>query len=168
MCIVVRGTGLKLNLSTYRCVRLFPYLKMGISSVYFTGMLFGLTRQCLCDRCPLRYFPMIPTSWDLCAPLEYGLDLVTCFQCIEYGKSYGAIFNIHLQKDSDFRLACLFLLTLMKANSHIVSHPMGNPGGKKLPMEGQPTTSKGLRPLVQHELSLANNHTSEIGCRSSC
>lgn len=63
--------------------------------------------------------PHNPHSWDSCAHLEYGLNLVNHFECIEYGKNDGVISKINLQKESDVCLAYPFLLTLMKTSSHL-------------------------------------------------
>lgn len=66
-----------------------------------------------------------------------------------------------------------FLAHFDESQLSFVSCLMRNAGGKKLGggVGGvlQPTTSKELRPfgsVVQDELSLANNHMSELGCGS--
>lgn len=57
------------------------------------------------------------------------------------------------------------MFTLMNASSHVVR----NLGGKKL--RGPPTDkqqgTEAIGPTHQDELGLADNHRSELGCRSS-
>lgn len=110
--------------------------------------------------------PNDPTSCCLCPcktpPLERGLDLVTSFLWIEYGKTMGCYVRL---QDCDFQHVYPSSRLYVSQNLHSE--------GSKLPHCGlcygeiQMARNWCLWPIASKGLKLANSYINELGNRSS-
>lgn len=98
------------------------------------GSFFSQVSLNVCGRQLLNWLPMVPTSWIhtlvLLHPVECGLDLITCFWWIEYGKRIECGMSLPKlgYRESGFHHAHPLLLTLMETSCHAVSCPVDRQG----------------------------------------